>query len=105
LGYRLLTVARINLDRPPRKRKTMARFRGGDARAARVAPMLTVAGDSDYVILCRSRDVAHYQECRRQILADRAGNTLLLPARSSSSDTKWTTEIPIDDGDAARPAY
>ncbi len=62
----------------------------------RVAQCLTVAGDIDYVVLVRSRDVAHYQDFARQMLATAPG------IRSYTSEivlevTKWTTEIPVDE--------
>ena len=62
----------------------------------RVAQCLTVAGDIDYVILVRSKDVAHYQDFARHILATAPG------IRSYTSEVvldvaKWTTEIPVDD--------
>jgi Lrp/AsnC family leucine-responsive transcriptional regulator len=34
---------------------------------------LAVAGDIDYVVMIRSRDVAHYQEFARQVLATAPG--------------------------------
>ena len=56
---------------------------------------LTVAGDIDYILLVRSRDVAHYQDFARRVLATAPG------IRSYTSEivlavTKTTTEIPID---------
>jgi Lrp/AsnC family leucine-responsive transcriptional regulator len=95
LGHGLLTVVRIKLDRP--REKTMRGFEARMRELPRVAQCLTVAGDIDYVILVRSRDVAHYQEFARQILATAPG------IRSYTSEivldvTKWTTEIPVEDG-------
>ncbi len=95
LGYKLLTVARIKLDRP--REKAMRGFEERMRELPRVSLCLTVAGDIDYVILVRSKDVAHYQEFARQILATAPG------IRSYTSEivldvTKWTTEIPVEDG-------
>lgn len=95
LGLPLLTVVRIKLDRP--REKTMRDFEGRMRELPRVAQCFTVAGDIDYVILVRSRDVAHYQEFARHVLATAPG------IRSYTSEivlevTKWTTEIPVDDG-------
>jgi hypothetical protein len=39
----------------------------------RVAQCLTIAGDIDYVVVIRSRDVAHYQEFARQVFATAPG--------------------------------
>jgi Lrp/AsnC family leucine-responsive transcriptional regulator len=63
----------------------------------RVAQCLTVAGDIDYVVLVRSKDVADYQDFARQVLATAPG------IRSYTSEivldvTKWSTEIPVEDG-------
>jgi Lrp/AsnC family transcriptional regulator, leucine-responsive regulatory protein len=95
LGYPLLTVVRIKLDRP--REKTMRDFERRMREQPRVAQCLTVAGDIDYVVLVRSKDVAHYQEFARHILATAPG------IRSYTSEVvldvaKWTTEIPVEDG-------
>jgi Lrp/AsnC family leucine-responsive transcriptional regulator len=94
LGYPLLTVVRIKLDRPQEAiiREFELRMRG----LPRVAQCVTVAGDIDYIILVRSKDVAHYQDFARQILATAPG------IRSYTSEVvlevaKWTTEIPVED--------
>jgi Lrp/AsnC family leucine-responsive transcriptional regulator len=93
LGYPLLTVARIKLNRPTEK--SMRDFEKRMSTLTRVVQCLTVAGDIDYVVLIRSRDVTHYQEFARRILAT-------APAvRSYTSEivlaiNKWTTEIPVD---------
>ena len=94
LGYPLLTVVRIKLDRP--QETVMRDFERRMRELPRVAQCLTVAGDIDYLILVRSRDVAHYQDFARQILATAPG------IRSYTSEvvlevTKWTTEIPVED--------
>ncbi len=95
LGYPLLTVVRIKLDRP--RGKAMRDFERRMRDLPRVTHCLTVAGDIDYVILVRSRDVAHYQEFARHVLATAPG------IRAYTSEVvlevpKWTTEIPVEDG-------
>lgn len=95
LGYPLLTVARIKLDRP--REKAMRDFERRMQESPRVAQCLTVAGDIDYVVLVRSKDVAHYQDFARQVLATAPG------IRAYTSEIvldvpKWTTEIPVEDG-------
>jgi Lrp/AsnC family leucine-responsive transcriptional regulator len=95
LGYPLLTVARIKLDRP--REKAMRDFERRMRELPRVAQCLTVAGDIDYVVLVRSKDVAHYQDFARHVLATAPG------IRSYTSEIvlevpKWTTEIPVEDG-------
>ena len=94
LGLPFLTVVRIKLDRP--REKVMRDFERRMRELPRVAQVLTVAGDIDYVLLVRSRDVAHYQDFARQILATAPG------IRSYTSEIvlevpKWTTEIPVED--------
>ncbi|MBM3549500.1 MAG: Lrp/AsnC family transcriptional regulator [Alphaproteobacteria bacterium] len=94
LGYPMLTVARIKLDRP--SEKAMRAFEQRMSELPRVAQCFTVAGDIDYVVLIRSRDVAHYQEFARQVLAVAPG------IRSYTSEIvlavpKWTSEIPVDE--------
>jgi len=94
LGYPLLTVARIKLDRP--REKAMRDFERRMRELPRVAQCLTVAGDIDYVVLVRSRDVAHYQDFARHVLATAPG------IRAYTSEIvldvpKWTTEIPVED--------
>jgi Lrp/AsnC family leucine-responsive transcriptional regulator len=94
LGLPLLTVVRIKLDRP--REKVMRDFERRMRELPRVTQILTVAGDIDYVLLVRSRDVAHYQDFARQILATAPG------IRAYTSEIvlevpKWTTEIPVED--------
>jgi Lrp/AsnC family transcriptional regulator, leucine-responsive regulatory protein len=93
LGYPLLTVVRIKLERPaePIMRDFESRMRD----EPRVVQCLTVAGDIDYIILVRSKDVAHYQAFAREMLATAPG------IRSYLSEVvlevaKWTTEIPVE---------
>ena len=62
----------------------------------RVAQCLTIAGDIDYVVVIRSRDVAHYQEFARQVFATAPG------IRSYTSEivlavSKWTSEVPVEE--------
>lgn len=94
LGYNLLTVVRIKLDRP--REKTMRGFEAKMRELPRVAQCFTVAGDIDYIILVRSRDVAHYQDFARHFLATAPG------IRAYTSEivlevAKWTTEIPVEE--------
>ena len=94
LGFPLLTVARIKLNRPTEK--AMREFEQQMNALPRVTQCLTVAGDIDYVVMIRSRDVADYQEFARRVLAT-------APAiRSYTSEivlavSKWTTEIPVEE--------
>ena len=95
LGYPLLTVARIKLERP--REKAMRDFEQRMRALPRVALCLTVAGDIDYVLLVRSKNVADYQAFARHVLATAPG------IRSYTSEIvlevpKWTTEIPVEDG-------
>jgi Lrp/AsnC family transcriptional regulator, leucine-responsive regulatory protein len=95
LGYPLLTVVRIKLDRP--QEAIMREFERRMSELPRVAQCVTVAGDIDYIILVRSKDVAHYQDFARQILATAPG------IRAYTSEVvlevaKWTTEIPVENG-------
>lgn len=94
LGYPLLTVVRIKLERP--REKTMRDFERRMREQPRVAYCLTLAGDIDYVVLVRSKDVAHYQDFARHVLATVPG------IRAYTSEIvldvpKWTTEIPVED--------
>jgi DNA-binding Lrp family transcriptional regulator len=94
LGWPLLTVVRIKLERP--REAVMLAFEKRMRALPRVVLCLTVAGDIDYILLVRSRDVAHYQEFARQVLTTGPG----IRAYTSEIvlDTpKWTTEIPVDD--------
>jgi Lrp/AsnC family transcriptional regulator, leucine-responsive regulatory protein len=93
LGFPLLTVARIKLNRPTEK--TMREFEQKMNALPRVTQCLTVAGDIDYMVLIRSRDVADYQDFARQVLATAPG------IRSYTSEivlavSKWTSEIPVE---------
>lgn len=94
LDYPLLTVVRIKLDRP--REKAMREFERRMRELPRVAHCLTVAGDIDYILLVRSRGVAHYQDFARRILATAPG------IRSYTSEIvldlpKWTTEVPVEE--------
>jgi Lrp/AsnC family leucine-responsive transcriptional regulator len=94
LGYPLLTVARIKLERP--RAKAMRDFEKLMREQPRVSLCMTVAGDIDYIVLVRSRDVAHYQDFARHVLATAPG------IRAYTSEIvlevpKWTTEIPVEE--------
>jgi DNA-binding Lrp family transcriptional regulator len=94
LGWPLLTLVRIKLDRP--REEVMRDFEAQMRGLPRVVACLTVAGDIDYVLLVRSRDVAHYQDFARQVLATGPG------IRAYTSEIvleipKWTTAIPVED--------
>jgi Lrp/AsnC family transcriptional regulator, leucine-responsive regulatory protein len=94
LGFPLLAVARVKLNRPTEK--AMREFEQKMNALPRVAQCLTVAGDIDYMVLIRSRDVADYQNFARQVLATAPG------IRSYTSEivlavSKWTSEIPVED--------
>lgn len=92
LDYALLTVVRLKLDGPLDEAKSA--FETRVAGSPRVLQCLLVAGEIDYILLVRSRDVAHYQDFARRML--RAA-----PIRSYTSEivlevNKATTELPID---------
>jgi Lrp/AsnC family leucine-responsive transcriptional regulator len=95
LGYPLMTVVRIKLDRP--REKAMRAFEQRMRELPRVAHCLTVSGDTDYVVLVRSRDVAHYQDFARQVLATAPGIRAYL-SEIVLEVPKWTTEVPVEDG-------
>lgn len=94
LGLPLLAVARIKLNRPTDK--AMRDFEQRMRVEPRVTHCLTVAGDIDYIVMIRSRDVADYQEFARKTLAAQ-------PAiRSYTSEIvlavgKATTELPVEE--------
>lgn len=93
LGYPLLTVVRLKLDAPADE--VMQAFEAQMAASPRVTQCMLVAGDIDYILLVRSRDVAHYQEFARRLLRVAPG------VRSYTSEivltvNKATTELPID---------
>jgi Lrp/AsnC family leucine-responsive transcriptional regulator len=93
MGYPLLTVVRLKLDSPTDE--GMHAFEARMAASARVIQCLLVAGDIDYILLVRSRDVAHYQEFARRMVRTAPG------VRSYTSEivltvSKTTTEIPVD---------
>jgi Lrp/AsnC family leucine-responsive transcriptional regulator len=94
LGYSLLTVVRVKLDRPTEV--NMSAFEAHVLALPQVTHCMTVSGDSDYVLLVRSRDVAHYQDFARRMLATAPG----IRAYTSEivlAQNKDTTELPIDD--------
>lgn len=93
VGYPLLTVVRLKLDAP--SDEVMKAFEAQMATSPRVTQCLLVAGEIDYILLVRSRDVAHYQEFARRILRIAPG------VRSYTSEivltvNKATMELPID---------
>ena len=90
-----MTVVRIKLERP--REAVMAAFEKRMRALGRVVQCLTVAGDIDYILLVRSRDVAHYQEFARQVLTTGPG------IRAYTSEIvldvpKWSTQVPVDKG-------
>ncbi|MGH7049052.1 MAG: Lrp/AsnC family transcriptional regulator [Acetobacteraceae bacterium] len=94
LGVPLLVVVRIKLGRP--RVKAMQDFERRMAATPRVIQCLTVAGDIDYVILVRSKDVADYQEFARRVLG--AGPGIWSYTTEIVLDVpKWTTELPVED--------
>jgi Lrp/AsnC family leucine-responsive transcriptional regulator len=91
----LLTLARLELNRPTEK--SMREFEQRLNALPRVAQCLNVADEIDYVVMIRSRDVAHYQEFARQVFAAAPG------IRFYSSEivlavSKWTNEVPVEEG-------
>lgn len=94
LGYPLSTVIRVKLELPIEQ--AAHAFEAAMAAHPRVLHCMMVAGDFDYILIVRSRDVGHYQDFARGVLATTPG------IRSYASEivltvTKATTEIPIDD--------
>lgn len=94
LGYPLLTVIRVKLELPIVE--AAQSLEAAMAEHPRVMQCMMVAGDFDYILLVRSRDVGHYQEFARGVIATAPG------IRSYASEivlsvTKMTTELPIDD--------
>lgn len=93
VGYPLLTVVRLKLEAPTDD--VMRAFEARMTASPRVLHCLLVAGDIDYILLVRSRDVAHYQEFARRMVRSAPG------VRSYTSEivltvTKAATELPID---------
>jgi Lrp/AsnC family leucine-responsive transcriptional regulator len=93
LGYPLLTVIRVKLELPIEK--AAHDFEARMAAHPRVTHCMMVAGDFDYVLLVRSRDVGDYQDFARGVLANTPG------MRAYASEivlavSKATTEIPVD---------
>jgi Lrp/AsnC family transcriptional regulator, leucine-responsive regulatory protein len=92
-GYPLLTVIRVKLEL--HVKNAANRFEALMAEQPRVMQCMVVAGDFDYILLVRSKDVNHYQAFAREVLAAAPG------IRSYASEivlavTKSTTEIPFD---------
>ncbi|GJD58230.1 Lrp/AsnC family transcriptional regulator [Methylobacterium dankookense] len=93
LGYPMITVARVKLELA--NESANHAFEARMAELPRVVQCMTVAGDYDYVLLIRSRDVGHYQDFARRVLKLAPG------IRSYTSEIvlqvhKATTELPID---------
>lgn len=93
LGYPMLSVVRVKLELPTEE--AMNAFEARMAALPRVAQCMLVAGDYDYILQVRSRDVGHYQDFARRVLATAPG------IRSYTSEIvlavrKATTEIPMD---------
>lgn len=92
-GFPLLTVIRVKLEL--HVKNAADKLEKLMVALPRVQQCLMVAGDFDYVLLVRSRDVNHYQEFARDVLAaapgirSYAGEIVLSIAKDS-------TEIPID---------
>ncbi|WOH80666.1 Lrp/AsnC family transcriptional regulator [Bradyrhizobium sp. BEA-2-5] len=94
MGYPLLTVVRLKLDGP-----TEAMMHSFEARmmaSPRVMQCMLIAGDTDYILLVRSRDVAHYQEFARRMLKVAPG-VRAYTSEIVLSETKSTTELPVED--------
>lgn len=94
LGCPLLTIVRVKLERPTEE--NMAAFEAHVASLPAVAQCMTVSGDIDYVLMVRSRDVAHYQDFARRMLATAPGIRAYTSEIVLAVD-KFTTELPIDD--------
>lgn len=93
LGYPMLSVVRVKLELPTEA--ATREFEERMSKLPRVVQCMTVAGDYDYVLLVRSRDVGHYQDFARRVLAAAPG------IRSYTSEivlavSKATTELPMD---------
>ena len=96
VGYPLLTVVRVKLERPTDE--VMAAFEARMAELPRVVQCLTVTGDIDYILMIRSRDVADYQDFARRFLAA-AGGIRAYTSEIVLAVNKATTEIPIVDAE------
>ena len=93
IGYPLLTIVRVKLERPTEE--NMAAFEAHIMALPVVMQCMTVSGDIDYVLMVRSRDVAHYQDFARRMLATAPG------IRAYTSEivlavNKAITELPLD---------
>lgn len=94
MGYPLLTIIRVKLELPiVEAARSLEAAMGANPR---VMQCMMVAGDFDYLMLVRSRNVGHYQEFARGVIAVAPG------IRSYTSEivlavTKVTTALPIDD--------
>ena len=92
-GYPILVMVRVKLERP--QAANMQDFERKMQALPQVVQCLTVAGDIDYVVLLRARDVASYQAFARDVFAADPG------IRSYATDMvldapKWITTVPLD---------
>ncbi len=88
-----MVIRPAKLDSPTDE--VMLEFERRMAESQRVMQCLLVAGDIDYILLIRSRDVAHYQEFARRILRT-APSVLSYTSEIVLTASKLTTEIPLD---------
>ena len=93
VGYPVLIMVRVKLERP--HAALTQSFEQRMRALPQVIQCLTVAGDIDYVLLLRARDIAGYQAFARDIFASDDA------IRSYTTDAvlevaKWTTEVPLD---------
>lgn len=93
LGYPLLTVVRLRLDSP--SDEVMQQFEAEMIASPRVMQCMLVAGDIDFILLVRSRDIAHYQEFARRVLRTAPG-VVSYTSEVVLDASKITTELPID---------
>ncbi|KAB1072933.1 Lrp/AsnC ligand binding domain-containing protein [Methylobacterium soli] len=89
----MVIVARVKLELPNEAANNA--YEARMAELPRVVRCMTVAGDFDYILLIRSRDVGHYQDFARRVLKLAPG------IRSYTSEIvlqvrKATTELPIE---------
>jgi Lrp/AsnC family leucine-responsive transcriptional regulator len=101
LGFPMLSVVRVKLELPTEQ--ATREFEARMSKLSRVVQCMTVAGDYDYVLLVRSRDVGQYQDFARRVLAAAPG------VRSYTSEIvlavhKATTEIPMEGAEAYQPS-
>jgi len=93
VGYPVLVMARVKLERP--REEMMQEFERKMIALPPVIQCLTVAGDIDYIIVVRARDIAEYQAFSRTVFATDPS------IRSYTSEivldvAKWTTKVPLE---------